>query len=163
MLHWARFLMAVLLLIVAATHLSYIGAGGFGSAPPHVSNSSSSSTRSGSFGGGLNELQLWFEIEVIAYTIMAVVYLLGLRTWYLPAVLFNAFNVALYFLSGIVPIPGITTMAFGSRLTAFSGPISATVILMICWVAALVLGLALLKYDPGSELDKLLVTKKARS
>ena len=100
---------------------------------------------------GFQALGLWLDIEIIAYVIIAVVYLLGLRSWYLPAVLFNAFNVVLYFLSGMIAIPGITSMAFGSRLGGFSHFVTG--ILMVSWIAALVIGLLLMRYDPGSGID----------
>jgi hypothetical protein len=72
-------------------------------------------------------------------------------------VLFNGFNIGLFFLSGVVAIPGITTMAYG-RLGVFSDLFSTMGILVISWIALLILQLVLLKYDPGTELDKMLVT-----
>jgi hypothetical protein len=167
MIHWARLVMAILVMLVAATHLSAIIPSNTGSPAPspqttHTSNQITSNTftntaRTSSSSSGLfgfAALSLWLDIEIIAYTIIAVVYLLGLRSWYVPSVLFNAFNVVLYFLSGIIAIPGISGMAFGGRLNGFPHSLSSAV-LIISWVAALILGIALLKYDQGSELDKL--------
>jgi hypothetical protein len=158
----SRFLLVVFALLIAATHLSYIIPSG--SAPSSMPSSShtynavpsgqSSSTAARPPASlGFQALGLWLDIEIIAYTIIALVYLLGLRSWYLPAVLFNAFNVGIYFLSGMVAIPGITSMAFGSRLGGLSHFVTA--IMIVSWIAALILGLLLLKYDPGSGLDRI--------
>ena len=38
----------------------------------------------------------WLEIEVSAFIVMSVVFLLGLRIWYLPSILFTIFNLVLY-------------------------------------------------------------------
>jgi hypothetical protein len=165
-IHAARFLMAVLALLVAAAHLSYAIPSvspqpSAATAPPHISaGPGSTAVTHAGFSLGFSALGLWLDIEIISYTIIAVVFLLGLRTWYLPAVLFNAFNVCLYFISGISAVPGITSAAFSGHLDVFSG-LAATV-LVASWISALVLGLAMLKYDPGSELDGLLVTRRLR-
>ena len=149
----------VFALLIAATHLSYIipSSGSYVSA--HASNTPAPQQTSSPAPKpqallGFQALGLWLDIEVIAYTIIAVIYLLGLRSWYLPAVIFNAFNVGIYFLSGVVAIPGITSMAFGSRLNGFSHSLVIGT-MMITWIAALILGLLLLKYDPGSGIDRI--------
>jgi hypothetical protein len=160
--HWGRMLIAIFALLIAATHLASATPSGSFSAPSasRTTNSSSTATHTGysaGGGGGFSPLSLWIDIEVIAYTIIAVVFLLGIRTWYAPAVLFNAFNLGIYFLSGVVAIPGISAMAFGGRLAFLSGsPLSTTFILVFSWVAALIIGLLLLKYDKGSGLDALM-------
>lgn len=167
LLHWSRFLVAIFAILVAATHL----ASSSGSAPSGLPTSARASstgtiqnasartqntgaaTRTGA-PSGFQYLGLWLDIEIIAYTVIAVVFLFGMRSWYVPAVLFNAFNVGIYFISGAVPIPGITGMAFGNRLGAFSHSFD-TSLLIVSWLAVLILGLVLLKYDPGSALDRL--------
>jgi hypothetical protein len=158
LINLCRFLLVAFALLIAATHLSYIiPSGSAPSAPVHVSNSIASAQTSNpsprpQASLGFQALGLWLDIEIIAYVIIAIVYLLGLRSWYLPAVIFNAFNVVLYFRSGMVAIPGITSMAFGSRLGGFSHFVTG--ILMVSWIAALVIGLLLLNYDPGSGIDR---------
>ena len=91
--------------------------------------------------------------------IIAIVFVLGLRTFYLASIAFNTFNLGIYLLSGVVAIPGITMSAFASHLQIISPSLSTTV-LMLSWFAAMVLGLVLLKYDRGSEIDKLIVTER---
>lgn len=155
-----RFLLVAFALLIAATHLSYVVPSGSSmpvSTSSHTYNAPTSSQSSGGghSGGsafGFQALGLWLDIEIIAYTIIAVVYLLGLKSWYLPAVIFNGFNVVIYFLSGMVAIPGITSMAFGSRLGGLSHFVTA--VLIVSWIAALIIGIFLLKYDPGSGIDR---------
>jgi protein-S-isoprenylcysteine O-methyltransferase Ste14 len=120
---------------------------------PHTSNSiNSTTTHTGPPSGGFNSFNMlgfWFDVEVIAYTIMAVVFLLGLRTWYIPSILFNIFNMLLYF--------GLFPSHFNITLV-----LSTTNLIVLGWAGVLVIGLLLLKYDPGSELDRLLVTKRGQ-
>ena len=85
-------------------------------------------------------------------------YLLGLRRYYLPPVLFTAYNLIMYFVSGMVALPfGISISkaplaghlqfaqySFGRGFSLFS------------WLYLLVVGVALLKKDPGSPLNGLL-------
>lgn len=152
LIHIGRFLVAIFALLVAATHLGYAGSIG--------GSSHGAPSGSGGIQLGFAALGLWLGIETIAYTIIAIVYLLGLRTWYLPATLFNAFNIIIYFASGAIAIPGITTMPFGSRLAGLGSlPI---LVLIVSWLASLIIGIVLLKSDPGSEIDSLLVTKRSR-
>lgn len=171
-LHWVRFIAAVLALLIAATHLNYVVPNfaqlqQVSHIPANQTAHQGNQTgypyagRTGSGGpSGFADIGLWFDIEVIAYTIIAVVYLLGLRNWYVPAVLFNALNVFLYFGSGFFAIPGLTGMAFGNRFSAFAVGNLNMEIMMASWIALLILGIAMLRYDPGSELDRLLVTKR---
>ncbi|HUC39137.1 MAG TPA: hypothetical protein VL944_03340 [Candidatus Acidoferrum sp.] len=155
-LHWARFLAAIFAVLISATHLaSAIPSGSFASGPSAAPANAVAVHRSPSF----NFTGFWIEFEVIVYIVIAIVFLLGLRTWYVPAVAFNIFNIAVFFLSGAIAIPGITTMAFGSRFAVFSS-FSVMSILVASWALLLIISLALLKFDPGSELDRLLVTRK---
>ncbi len=156
LVHWGRLLLAVLAILIAATHLPYAGLSAGGGAPSsHISGSGSvqASGTKAQVPFGFQALGLWFEIETIAYTVIAVVFLLGIRRWYGAAAVFNAFNVLIYFLSGYTAIPGITTMAFGSRLAEFGSSLSGSV-LMVSWIALLILSIVFLKYDKGSELEK---------
>ena len=101
---------------------------------------------------GFQALGFWFDIETIAYTVIAVVFFLGIRRWYAAATLFNGFNVVLYFLSEYTAIPGITSVAFGSRLNALTSSLPNAV-MIISWLALLVLSIIFLKYDKGSKLE----------
>ena len=160
-LRLGRAALAIFALLVAAAHLGYTGSS-FGGAPTMTSNqvhSTSGSGSSGFAGPSFNAMSFWFAVEVIAYTLIAVVFLLGLRTWYTLAMAFNAFNLVIYFLSGVIGIPGVTPGAFPGRFDIMLG-LSSINIIIIGWVVVLVLGLIMLKYDPGSELDRLLVTRK---
>jgi len=171
LIHWGRFLMAIFALLIAATHLSYIipSASALASQPSHVqANQTTIQAGTGAVpkqmpGGnlGFEMLGLWLDIEVIAYTLIAIVYLMGLRTWYVPATIFNAFNIGIYLLSGIIAIPGITSNAFGGHLALFT-PSLTTTILIWSWIAAVIVSLLLLRYDEGSELDALLVTHRRK-
>jgi hypothetical protein len=159
-LHWLRFLMAVFAMLIAAAHLPSAGSS---SAPkPTATASNSLQTSQPQPGQHQFSFTFWFDVEIIAYTIIAIVYLLGLRRWYIPSAIFNAFNIGIYFLSGVMAIPGITTMPFGNRLSAFSYGSVTTLVLIISWIAALIISLILLKYDPGSELDALLKTRSSK-
>lgn len=171
-LHVSRAVVAIFALLVAAGHLAYLipSTAGF-SAPTHTSNSTFPSNALGSgsaashtsYGGfmAFNELDFWFAVEVIAYTLIALVFLMGLRTWYTLSNLFNIFNLGIYILSGYVAIPGITAFAFGSRFHSLLG-LSTINIIFVSWVVVLIVGLVLQKYDPGSKLDELLVTRKVK-
>ncbi len=164
LLHWGRFIMAILALLIAAAHLPFASAS-LGGPMPHLAPANATRlnqtyhapTTSAPSSFGPQAMSMWFGIEVVAYTIVAVVFLLGLRSWYVPAVIFNAFNMALYFLSGVVAIPGITSIAFGMR--SLVSPSLSMTVLVLSWICALVIGMALLKYDRGSDLDKLLGAK----
>lgn len=161
MLKWARAIAMIFALLVAAAHLVYgasLGGSSF-AAPTQTSNSVHTGPPAGGF-GGFNEMGFWFDLEVVAYTVIAMVFLLGLRSWYLPASLFNIFNLGIYFLSGVTAIPGITGNAFPSRFNIMLG-LSSINIIIAGWIVILILGLLLMKYDPGSRLDELLKTNKA--
>ncbi len=166
-LHVGRAVIAIFALLVAASHLAYtMQSSGASSTsfPSHSGNQTGSqapTAHAGPAPAAFNELGFWFDVEVIAYTLIAVVFLLGLRTWYLPSLLFNAFNLGIYIVSGFVAIPGITAFAFGSRFHSLLS-LSTINIMVISWIVLLILGFVFLKYDPGSGLDKLLATRKDR-
>ncbi len=155
-LHLGRAVIAIFALLVAAGHLAYTipisSSSGF-AAPQHISNSiNSTTTHTGPPSGGFNSFNMlgfWFDVEVIAYTIIAVVFLFGIRTWYISSLLFNIFNIVLYF--------GFFPSHFNVMFV-----LSTTNLIELGWFGVLVIGLFLLKYDPGSEIDRLLVTKKRR-
>lgn len=93
-IHWVRFVLVLVALVDATAHIS---------ASPAKSP----------------EVTLWLDGEVILYVLIAMVNLLGLRMWYLPALAYSALNLMLFVESGFVAIPGITTVALTGHL-AFS-------------------------------------------
>lgn len=155
MVYWGRLALAFFAIIIAATHLA--SATGGGGPRPSSTGTSSATTSQVAYPmpAAAQLLPLWIDIEVIAYTVIAVVYLFGMRTWYLPATAFNAFNLVLYLLSGLIAIPGITSGPFASHVSFSSLSVTGS-LLTFSWFAVLVIGLVLLKYDPGSELERLI-------
>lgn len=98
----------------------------------------------------------WIDIETAAYSLIAVIYLLGLRTYYVPPILFTAYNMFMFFLSGVVALP------FGINKTPLVGHVQflqysfGRGMSLIAWLCLFVLGLIMLKLDCGSPLDRLL-------
>ncbi len=159
-LHLTRAAVAFLAMLIAAAHLAYATQMSAFSSPTHTSNQISTG-QTIPMQMSFNELGFWFDVEVIAYGLIAVVFLLGLRTWYPLSMIFNAFNLGIYFLSGVTAIPGISMNAFPGRFNLMFG-LSSINIIIVCWILVLILGLALFKYDPGSQLDELLATRKTK-
>ena len=149
--HYGRFVIAIFAILIAAAHLPYASISS-GMNAPHQTSASASSQHVNSIPFGFQALGFWFDIETITYAVIAVVFLLGIRRWYAAATVFNGFNVVLYFLSGYTAIPGITSMAFGSRLNALTSSLPNAV-MIISWIALLILSIIFLKYDRGSELE----------
>ena len=150
-MHWIRGLTAIFAILIAAVHLPYASL----SNSFYSSHASPGTNSTGAYHPtppqfGAQAMGLWFGIEVIAYTVIAIVYLLGIKRWYIAANAFNIFNITIYFLSGVIAIPGITSMPFSRSLITSS---LSTNVLMISWIALLILGLLSLKYDNGSELE----------
>jgi hypothetical protein len=98
----------------------------------------------------------WIDIETATYGLIAVVYLLGLRRYYVLPVLFTAYNMFMYFLSGLVVLPfGINKAPLAGHLQ-FAHYSFGRGFSLLAWVYLLVGGLILLKVDPGSKLNDLL-------
>lgn len=103
----------------------------------------------------------WIDIETASYGIIAVVYLLGLRRYYAPPIVFTAYNLFMYFLSGVVTLPfGINPKPLSGHLAildySFGRGFS-----VLAWVYLLVVGTMLWKKDPGSPLNDLLGTRNS--
>jgi hypothetical protein len=98
----------------------------------------------------------WIDIETATYGLIAVVYLLGLRRYYIWPVLFTAYNMTMYFLSGFVALP------FGINKTPLVGHLQflhysfGRGFSLAAWLYLLVVGIMLLKKDPGSKLNDLI-------
>lgn len=97
----------------------------------------------------------WLEIEVASFIVIGIVFLLGLRIWYLPSVLFTVLNVVLYFVSGIVAIPPISPVALAGHVQ-FLDYSFGRAFSLIAWIYIIVVGLILFRYDSGSKLNALL-------
>ena len=128
--HWLRFSLAFFALVNVASHLYALPA----KYPVQT---------------------LWLEGEVAFYVMVAVVYILGLRMWYVPAILYTVFNLLAFFLSGIITIPGITSTVFSTHLTVFQYSWGRG-LSVLAWAYLLVVGVYMLWADKGSGLNKLL-------
>lgn len=98
----------------------------------------------------------WIDIETATYGLIATVYLLGLRRYYVVPILFTTYNMALYFLSGIIALPfGINSAPLVGHvqfaLYSFGRGMS-----LAAWIYLLVAGIVMLKVDAGSALNQLL-------
>jgi hypothetical protein len=101
----------------------------------------------------------WLEIEVSAFIVMSVVFLLGLRIWYLPSIIFTIFNLVLYLISGIVAIPPISPVALTGHIQ-FADYSFGRAFSLIAWLYIILVGLFALKVDKGSKLNDLLKEDK---
>ncbi|WP_393970677.1 hypothetical protein OXIME_000902 [Oxyplasma meridianum] len=99
------------------------------------------------------------EIEVSAFIVISVVFLLGLRIWYLPSIIFTLFNLILYLVSGIVAIPPISPVALTGHIQ-FADYSFGRSFSLIAWLYIIIVGLFALKVDKGSRLNDLLKEDK---
>lgn len=98
----------------------------------------------------------WIDIETAFYSLIAVIYLLGLRQFYGPPIIFTAYNLLMFFLSGITALPfGINKAPLAGHL-AFAQYSFGRGFSLLAWLYLLVMGLWMLKNDPGSKLNDLL-------
>jgi hypothetical protein len=127
---WLRFSMVALALLDAAAHLF---------ASP----------------GQTPEVTFWLETEVAVYVLIAMIYLLGLRSWYTPSIIYSILNLVIFFLSAFVKLPGITHSALVGHVQiakySFGRGFS-----LLAWLYLIVMGLWMNRIDPGSKLDRLL-------
>lgn len=129
-LKWIRFSMVILALLDAAAHLF---------ASP----------------GQTAEVTFWLETEVAVYILVSVIYLLGLRSWYTPAIAYSVLNLVIFFLSAVVVLPGITHSALVGHIQ-FAKYSFGRGFSLLAWVYLIVVGLILNRIDKGSKLDALL-------
>jgi hypothetical protein len=101
----------------------------------------------------------WLEIEVSAFIVISVVFLLGLRIWYLPAIIFTLFNLVLYLVSGIVAIPPISPVALTGHIQ-FADYSFGRAFSLIAWLYIIIIGSVALRLDRGSKLNDLLKDDK---
>ncbi len=102
----------------------------------------------------------WLEIEVAAFIVIGMVFLLGLRIWYLPSVLFTMFNLAVYFLSGVVALPPISPVALAGHIQ-FANYSFGRAFSLIAWLYIIIVGLISIKVDKGSKLNDLMKEDKS--
>lgn len=127
---WLRFSMVIVALLDAAAHIF----------------ASPASTAPQTF---------WLETEVAFYVLIAMIFLLGLRTWYLPTMAYSAINIVLFFISAFVTIPLVTHAALVGHIQfgqfSFGRGFSVG-----GWLWLIVVGAILWRVDRGSKLDQLL-------
>lgn len=98
----------------------------------------------------------WIDIETATYGLIAVVYLLGLRRYYLLPILFTAYNMVMYFVSGFVALPlGINKTPLIGHLQ-FAQYSFGRGFSLLAWLYLLIMGIVMLKKDPGSKINDLL-------
>lgn len=101
-------------------------------------------------------ISYWLDIETASYSLIAVIYLLGLRQFYVPPILFTAYNMTMFFLTGFVALP------FGINKAPLVGHIQILQysfgrgFSLLAWLYLLLVGIWMLRGDPGSKLDALL-------
>ncbi|PSR24037.1 MAG: hypothetical protein C7B47_15435 [Sulfobacillus thermosulfidooxidans] len=98
----------------------------------------------------------WIDIETASYGLIAVIYLLGLRSYYGPPIIFTAYNMTMFFISGITALP------FGINKAPLVGHIQflqysfGRGFSLAAWLYLLIVGSIMLKLDKGSRLNDLL-------
>ncbi|MCL6015026.1 MAG: hypothetical protein M1323_05310 [Candidatus Thermoplasmatota archaeon] len=97
----------------------------------------------------------WLEIEVSAFIIIAIVFLLGLKIWYIPSILFTLFNLVVYLVSGIIPLPPISGAPLVGHVQ-FESYSFGRAFSLVAWIYIIIVGLIMLRYDRGSKLNDLL-------
>lgn len=109
--------------------------------------------------GATPQITFWLEVEIAVYSIIAIIYLLGLRFYYTPALLFSVFNILIYFISAFAVLPGISTAPLVGHIQFLQYSFGRGVALSN-WILLIVLGAAALKYDKGSEINAFLRSVK---
>jgi hypothetical protein len=97
----------------------------------------------------------WLEIEVSAFIVISIVFLLGLKIWYVPSILFTLFNLAVYMISGIIPLPPISPIALVGHVQ-FAQYSFGRAFSLLAWIYIIVIGTIMLYYDRGSKINDLL-------
>ncbi len=129
-IHWLRFSLAFFALMEVAAHLF---------ASP----------------GATPQITFYLETEIAFYIIISVVYLLGIKIYYVPSLLYSLFNISLFFLSAFIIIPGVSTSLLTGHI-AFSQYSYGRSISLFSWIYLIIIGLVLLKIDKGSEINNLI-------
>ncbi|MDE1850985.1 MAG: hypothetical protein KGH54_04310 [Candidatus Micrarchaeota archaeon] len=98
--------------------------------------------------------QFWFNLEVVAYTLIAIMCLLGLKRWYPIFIAYSVLNITLFFLAGVIAMPGITQAPLSANLNFMSYDISR-LFSVASYLYLIVVGSILLMVDKGSKLEEL--------
>ena len=102
--------------------------------------------------GGTPITTFWIDVEIAAYGVIAVIYLLGLRLYYGPPLLFTAYTLVMFFLSGFLAMGPIDPVPLVGHLQflhySFGRGFS-----LVSWLYLLIVGWIMLKIDPGSQLN----------
>lgn len=98
---------------------------------------------------------LWLEIEVSAFIVISIVFLLGLKIWYIPSIIFTLFNLVVFLLSGIIPLPPISGTPLVGHVQ-FASYSFGRAFSLIAWLYIIIVGFIMLKYDKGSKINDLL-------
>ncbi|BFI73826.1 hypothetical protein YN1_8130 [Nanoarchaeota archaeon] len=99
---------------------------------------------------------MYLDTEIALYTFVAIIYIFGLRMWYWPAWIYSIINIVLFFISGIIAIPGVTSQPLIGHLE-FSQYSFGRAGSVICWIYLIIFGAIALKYDKGSKINELLM------
>ena len=97
----------------------------------------------------------WLEIEVSAFIVISMVFLLGLKIWYIPSVIFTLFNLLVYFISGIIALPPISVSPLVGHVEFLQYSFGRAFSL-VGWLYIIIVGLILIRYDRGSKLNDLM-------
>jgi hypothetical protein len=98
----------------------------------------------------------WIDIETASYGLIAVIYLLGLRKYYGPPIIFTAYNMIMFFVSGFTALPfGINKAPLTGHLQFLQYSFGRGFSLG-AWLYLLIVGLIMLRVDRGSRLNDLL-------
>ncbi|BCS90932.1 MAG: hypothetical protein ARM1_0389 [Candidatus Micrarchaeota archaeon] len=127
---FTRFSVALLALITSAAHLYAIP-------------------------GAYPVVTFYLDIEIAVYVIIAMVFLLGLKMWYLPSILYNIFNLFIFFLSAFIAIPFVNSQPLVGHIE-FMQYSFGRLFSLIGWIYITIMGIVLLRYDKGSKLNYLL-------
>lgn len=105
--------------------------------------------------GQTPEVTFWIETEVAAYVLIGIIYLLGLHSWYTPAIAYSVLNMLIFFLSAFVVLPGITHSVLLGHVEFAQYSFGRT-FSVLGWLYLIIVGLVLNRFDHGSKLDALL-------
>ncbi|MGP6220441.1 hypothetical protein [Caldiplasma sukawensis] len=97
----------------------------------------------------------WLEIEVSAFIVIGIVFLLGLRIWYLPAILFTLLNISIYFVSGLIALPPVTYSVLAGHVQ-FANYSFGRIFSVGTWIYIIVVGFIAIFVDKGSKINELL-------
>ena len=129
-IHFLRFFVAIFALFDAAAHMYAVP-------------------------GASSGVTFYLDTETAIYIMVGVLFIMGLKSYYLIAWIYNVGNLFLYFLSGLIAIPGLYSTVLVGHI-AFSQYSYGRALSLAGWLVILIFGFILMKYDKGSKLNELL-------